>query len=56
MHQEIKAQMYELARRLRVEGNDIVLAREIINILRRIEDNETAQRPTRSNRLEPVER
>jgi hypothetical protein len=54
--EEIRAEMYELARRLWVEGNDIALASEIINVLRRSENNETAVRSARSNRLEPVER
>jgi hypothetical protein len=48
--------MYELARQLWVEGNDVVLAREIIALLRRTDNNEAALRPARSNRLESMER
>ena len=54
MQSEIKAQLFELARKLRVEG-DRKLARDIINLLRRSE-NEDAQCATRPNRLEPVPR
>jgi hypothetical protein len=56
MREEIRAKIYELARQLWVEGNDVVLAREIINLLRRTQTNEATLRPARSNRLEPVER
>jgi hypothetical protein len=56
MREEIKAQIYELARQLRVEDNDVVLAKEIIQLLQRIQNNEATSRSARSNRLEPVER
>lgn len=55
MREQIQAEIYELARQLRAEGNG-VLAREIINLLQRTQDNEAPLRPARSNRLEPVER
>lgn len=56
MREDIRAELYELVRRLRVEGNDAALARELINLLRRTQDNEATSRPARSDRLEPVER